>query len=87
MRNEDERRKHHGEIPIIDAARCATAVLHKPSLERTEKQNADHITNAVCEADQNQEPPINEGNGVENADHGVEREPSDRNAERFSAAL
>ena len=54
MRNEYERREHHCEVPIIDSAIGAAAVFHKPRLKWAEKEDANHIANAVGKGDQDQ---------------------------------
>ena len=53
-RDKHERREHHREIPIIDAADCTAFILHYPRLERAEKEDAYHITDCICKADQYQ---------------------------------
>ena len=75
MRNQYERRTKHSEIPIIDAAGRTATVFHKPRLERTEKQNADHITHAVREADQDQDPRVDQSDGIEQGDRGIACDP------------
>ena len=50
--NKQERRKHHCVIPIINPAGRAAAISHHPRLERTEKQNANQITDRICHAEQ-----------------------------------
>lgn len=44
--------KHHCKVPVIYTARNTASVLHKPSLERAEEQNAYHIAYGICEADE-----------------------------------
>ena len=53
MRNKHVRSKHHGKIPIINPAGRTAFILHKPRLERTEEQNADHIAYTISKTDQN----------------------------------
>ena len=48
MRNEYEGREHHREIPVVDSAVGTASVFHKPGLEGTEKEDTDHIANAIC---------------------------------------
>ena len=50
MLNEYEGRKHHREIPVVDTAVGTASVFHKPGLEGAEKEDADHIANAVRES-------------------------------------
>ena len=54
MRNEYERCEHHCKVPIVDSAVGAAAVFHKPRLEGAEKEDANHIANAVGKGDQDQ---------------------------------
>mgnify|MGYP003440958300 CR=1 FL=1 len=42
--DKQQRREHHGVVPVIDAAAAAAFILHKPRLEWTEKENADNVT-------------------------------------------
>ena len=79
VRNEDQRREHHCEIPIVYAAVSTASVFHKPRLERAEKEYADHIANAVCEGDEDQDSRIYDTREIENSDYSVECKPSRRN--------
>ena len=45
--DKNHRCPHHGKIPVVNAACGAAAVLHKPTLEGTEKQNTDHVAYGV----------------------------------------
>ena len=50
VQNEHKRSEHHGEIPIIYSAIGTATVSQKPRMEGTEKENADHVTYAICKA-------------------------------------
>ena len=71
MGHEYERGEHHCEIPIVDAAIGATAVLHKPSLKGTEEEDANHIADAVGESDEYKYPRINNIKKIKRADDAV----------------
>ena len=75
VRNENEGREHHREIPVIDAAIGAASVLHKPGLEGAEEEDADHITNAVGEGDENENALIDDLRPIKQTDDAVEGEP------------
>ena len=47
MLHKEERREHHGIVPVIDPAGAAALVLHEPCLEGTEEQDADNIADEV----------------------------------------
>ena len=84
IRNENERGKHHGEIPIVDPTASAAFVFHKPSLEGAEEKNADHIADGVRKADEQKNALVDDMRIVENADDRVERKPRRRNVDRGS---
>ena len=52
--DKQQRREHHGEIPVVDAAGGAAAVLHQEGLEGAEKQHADQVGQVVEGAQQHQ---------------------------------
>ena len=54
MRNEDKRREHHRVIPVVNTARRTAFILHENRLERAIEQYANHIANAVCQADKHE---------------------------------
>ena len=81
VRNEDQRCEHHCEIPIINPAVGTASVFHKPRLERAEKEDADHITNAVCKGDEDQDACIYDTGEIENSDYSVECKPSQGDSE------
>ena len=81
VRNEDQRCEHHREIPIVYAAIGTASVFHKPRLERAEKEDADHITNAVCKGDEDQNSRIYDTRKIYEPDYSVECKPSCRNGE------
>ena len=54
MRYENEGREHHCEVPVVDTAVGTASVFHKPGLEGAEKEDADHIANAVRESYEDQ---------------------------------
>ena len=60
FRDKDQRREHHREIPVIDPANGAASIFHDPNLEWAEKQNADHVTYAVKQADQHHDPAVDD---------------------------
>ena len=49
--DEDERGEDHGEVPIVDAASGAAAVVHHPRLEGAEEQDADHVGDGIEQGD------------------------------------
>ena len=57
--------EHHGVIPVVDAAASTAFVLHKPGLEGTEEENADHITNGEGQADHHKNTRIDHVGKVE----------------------
>ena len=83
-RDPHERRKHHRKIPIIDATASAAFIFHKPSLKRTEKQNADHIADGIGKTDQQQNSLVDHARAVQKSDHQIERDPSRRHGENAS---
>ena len=56
--DKDQRGTHHGKVPIVNAAGAATAVAHEPGFKGTEPKDADHIADAVGQADQYQDTLI-----------------------------
>ena len=49
--DENKGREHHREIPIVDAAVGAASILHKPGLERAEKQDTDDVAHRKADTD------------------------------------
>ena len=50
--DEEQRREHHGVVPVVDAAGAAALVLHEPGLDRAEEQDTDHVAHGVGAAEQ-----------------------------------
>ena len=82
MRNKDQRREHHGVIPIIDAAAATAFILHKPGLEGAEEENADHIADRIEEADQKENSLVDPMEEIRRADRAVEPKPSESHRRR-----
>ena len=87
MRNEYEGREHHREIPVVDSAVGTASVFHKPGLEGAEKEDADHIANAVSEGDEYEYARVNDICEIEYSDRAVEGEPSRRDGESAPRGL
>lgn len=49
MWEENERSKHHNEVPVIDTAAATAFVEHHPALEGAEKEYAYHVTDGVSQ--------------------------------------
>jgi len=45
--DKEQWREHHGIVPVVDATSGTTFVFQKPSLERTEKQDADDVAHRI----------------------------------------
>ena len=41
--DEEQRRKHHGIVPVVDPACGAALIMQEPALERAEEQYADKV--------------------------------------------
>ena len=54
----EKRSKHHGVVPVVDAAGATALVFQKPALERAEKQDADHVADRVSAGKQDHNPVI-----------------------------
>ena len=70
-RKKDKRREHHSEIPIIDSAGRATAILHEPRLERAEKEDADDVADGIGDRDQEENAAVDDVCEIQRADHTV----------------
>ena len=81
-RDENQRGEHHGKIPIIDPAAGAAAVFHKPGLKRAKEQNANNITDRICNCNYNQNSPVNQSRIVKNSNHAVKKDPRPSNRRR-----
>ena len=84
-RDEDERGKHHREIPVIDAAIGAATVFHEPSLEGAEKQNANEIADTISEGDEDEDARVDDLQKVKCANRSVQKDPSRRHREGANA--
>ena len=73
--DEEQRGKHHGEIPVVDAAGGTASILHEPHLEGAEEQDADHVAHAVGQADQEQDAYVNDMGEVQGGDGAVQHQP------------
>ena len=74
----EQRREHHGIVPIVDPARAAAFVLHEPGLERTEKENAYNVAHGIGAGDQDHDPVVKDPEHVERSDHAVKSDPDQR---------
>ncbi len=81
MGDENEGCEHHCEIPVVDPAIGAASVFHKPSLKRTEKQDADHIAHAVCKSNEYEYSRVDDIGKIESSNDAVKRKPSHSDAE------
>ena len=45
--DKEQRREHHGIVPIVDAAGGTALVFQEPGLERTKEQDTDDVTDSV----------------------------------------
>ena len=71
--------EHHCVIPVVNAAASAAFVLHKPCLERAEKQNTYHITYGESEAYEQHYACIEYTCKIEYAEDRVKRQPTECN--------
>ena len=74
-----KRCEHHGKIPVVDTAAATAFILHKPCLERTEEQDADHIAHTVGQCNHQQNVLVDDMSEVEGIDSTVEGDPSKEN--------
>ena len=87
-KDENEGCEHHSEVPVIDSARRAATVLHKPRLEGAEEHNADKVADAVRHGD-NKENSVGNNVGeykVEKTDRAVERYP-DSTYDKYASSV
>jgi hypothetical protein len=63
-RNKNKRGKHHGKIPVVDAAGCAATVFHKPGLERAKEQDTYDVADRVSNCDQDHDPAVKDSNKI-----------------------
>ena len=75
--NKQQRREHHGIVPVIDATGDAAFVLQNPGLEWTEKQNTDHIADGIGQTDQQQNTAVDDAGEIQHTDQTVQRNPGD----------
>ena len=80
--DKEQRSKHHCVIPIVDSAGTAAFVLKKPGLERAEKQYANHVTDGICEAEQEHDTLVKDIEHVKRAEGSVENYPYQRDEDR-----
>ena len=78
-RDEEQRREHHGEIPVVDAAGHAAAVLEEPGLERAEEQDADHIAHRIQRAEQKHEVAVQNSDLIQSSKRSIEHDPDKSN--------
>ena len=58
MTEKYERGEHHDKIPVVYTAASAAFVFHHPCLEGAEKEDADHVTNGICQRHQDENTPV-----------------------------
>ena len=75
LAHEEQRREHHGVVPVVDPAGAAALVLQKPALEGTEEQDADHVTDRVGQAQENHNAVIQKTGHVQRAEETVKGDP------------
>lgn len=85
--DEQKRREHHCEIPIIYTTACAAFVFHYPSLEWAEEKNTYDVANRKCERNQHQYALVYPSDEVDGTDAGVQREPNKRDKQRYFCRL
>ena len=73
--DESQGREHHGIIPVVDTATGAAFIFHEPGLKRAEKQDADHVAYRKSQADQQQDPLVQNAGKIQRADDSVEGDP------------
>ncbi len=76
--DEKQRRKHHCIIPIVYPAGTAAFILHKPGLERTEKQDADDIAYGIDAAQQDHDSVIQHPGHMQSAKDPIKNDPDQR---------
>ena len=69
--DENEWGEDHREIPVVDAAGRAAAVMHHPCLEWAEEQNADHVRDAIEQGDKHQDALIDDMREIKNPENRV----------------
>ena len=79
VQDKEERCKHHGIIPVVDPAGTAALVFQKPGLERTEKQNTDHVTDGICTAQKEHETFVYNVRHIQSAEDHIETDPYKKN--------
>ena len=62
--HKEQRSEHHGVVPVIDATGAATLVFQKPSLEGTEKEDANHVAHRIGQTKQNHNAVVENANHV-----------------------
>ena len=80
--DEDKGCKHHRVIPVVNTAGRTAFVLEKPCLERTEKEDTDHIADRIEEADQKENSLVDPMEEIRRADRAVEPKPSESHRRR-----
>ena len=79
-----EQRKHHREIPVVDAARAAAFVFEEPRLERAEEHDAYHVAHRVRSAEQYHDAVIEHAQHVQHSEGAVEHYPDESHQHRGS---
>ena len=77
--HEEQRREHHGVIPVVDTAGAAALVLHKPALKRAEEKDTDHIADGVSAAEENHNAVVQNAAHMQCPEETVEDNPDQRN--------
>ena len=75
MAEENQRGKHHDEIPVINTAAAAALVHHHPALEGTEEENTNHVAHRIGEGNKNQHTPVNDAAEIQSKNQSIQSDP------------
>ena len=78
-RNKQEGGAKHCKIPVIDSAGRTAFVFHKPRLEGTEKQDADHVADRIKAAQKKHDPVVKQSCRIQKPEDHIEADPNQRN--------
>lgn len=85
--DDDERRKHHCIVPIIDAAGVAALIFHHPRLKRAEKEDTDHVTDGVEYREENHYAPVEYAFYVQSDENRIQEHPERQHRNRAPGRL
>ena len=82
LAHEEQRREHHGVVPVVYPAGAAAFVLEEPGLEGAEEKYAYHVAYGIRDTEQEHNALVKDIEHVKRAENSIEDHPYQRDEDR-----